>query len=80
MAKALRAASWAEQPREKECRRLSCAARGQWQSHVKTVQAPLLKKYSAKAERIVRVSRKGKHQKRALAAEERYAFAYAGAL
>ena len=40
--------------------------RGQWQSHVKVVQAPLLKNELASGERIVKVSEQGKPQKRDL--------------
>ena len=40
--------------------------RGQWQSHVKVVQAPLLKNILQSGERIVRVSQKVNRLRRAL--------------
>ncbi len=49
--------------------------RGQWQSHTKVVQAPLLKEYSAERERIVRVSQEGKPSETRFKVEERYEFA-----
>lgn len=49
--------------------------RGQWQSHVKTVQAPLLKNILQSGERIVRVSQEGKPSETRFKVEERYAFA-----
>lgn len=49
--------------------------RGQWQSHVKTVQAPLLKNILQSGERIVRVNREGKPSETRFKVEERYAFA-----
>ncbi len=55
-----------EQLREKGMQKDYLAlVRGQWQSHVKTVQAPLLKNILQSGERIVRVSRKANRQKRA---------------
>ena len=41
--------------------------RGQWQSHIKVIQAPLLKNELSSGERIVRVSEQGNHLKLALA-------------
>ncbi len=50
-----------EQLREKGMQKDYLAlVRGQWQSHVKTVQAPLLKNILQSGERIVRVSQEGK--------------------
>lgn len=49
--------------------------RGQWQSHVKSVQAPLLKNILQSGERIVRVSQEGKPSETRFKVEERYAFA-----
>ena len=46
--------------------------RGQWQSHCKVVQAPLLKNELASGERIVRVSEQGKPSETRFAIEERY--------
>ena len=46
--------------------------RGQWQSHVKVVQAPLLKNELASGERIVKVSEQGKPSETRFAIEERY--------
>lgn len=46
--------------------------RGQWQSHVKVVQAPLLKNELASGERIVKVSEQGKPSETRFAVEERY--------
>lgn len=40
--------------------------RGQWQSHVKVVQAPLLKNILQSGERIVRVNQEGNRLRRAL--------------
>lgn len=54
--------------------------RGQWQSHVKSVQAPLLKNILQSGERIVRVSQEGKPSETRFKVEERYAFATTGAL
>ncbi|WP_439243436.1 23S rRNA pseudouridine(955/2504/2580) synthase RluC [Lonepinella sp. BR2474] len=47
--------------------------RGQWQSHVKVVQAPLLKNELASGERIVKVSEQGKPSETRFSIEERYA-------
>jgi 23S rRNA pseudouridine955/2504/2580 synthase len=49
--------------------------RGQWQSHVKVVQAPLLKNILQSGERIVRVSQEGKPSETRFKVEERYEFA-----
>ncbi|HCC10283.1 MAG TPA: 23S rRNA pseudouridine(955/2504/2580) synthase, partial [Atlantibacter hermannii] len=49
--------------------------RGQWQSHVKVVQAPLLKNILQSGERIVRVNSEGKPSETRFKVEERYAFA-----
>ncbi len=46
--------------------------RGQWQSHVKTIQAPLLKNELASGERIVKVSEQGKLSETHFSIEERY--------
>ncbi|MDY6215583.1 23S rRNA pseudouridine(955/2504/2580) synthase RluC [Actinobacillus porcinus] len=46
--------------------------RGQWQSHVKVVQAPLLKNELASGERIVKVSQEGKPSETRFSIEERY--------
>ncbi len=46
--------------------------RGQWQSHVKVVQAPLLKNELASGERIVKVSEQGRPSETRFAIEERY--------
>lgn len=46
--------------------------RGQWQSHVKVVQAPLLKNELASGERIVKVSEQGRPSETRFAVEERY--------
>lgn len=65
-----------EQLREKGMQKDYLAlVRGQWQSHVKTVQAPLLKKILQSGERIVRVSQEGKPSETRFKVEERYAFA-----
>lgn len=47
--------------------------RGQWQSHMKSVQAPLLKNELASGERIVKVSEQGKPSETRFSIEERYA-------
>jgi len=47
--------------------------RGQWQSHVKVVQAPLLKNILQSGERIVRVNSEGKPSETRFKVEERYA-------
>ncbi|ELS2671125.1 23S rRNA pseudouridine(955/2504/2580) synthase RluC, partial [Salmonella enterica] len=65
-----------EQLREKGMQKDYLAlVRGQWQSHVKTVQAPLLKNILQSGERIVRVSQEGKPSETRFKVEERYAFA-----
>lgn len=46
--------------------------RGQWQSHVKVIQAPLLKNELASGERIVKVSLDGKPSETRFSIEERY--------
>lgn len=47
--------------------------RGQWQSHVKVVNAPLLKNELSSGERVVRVSGQGKPSETHFSIEERYA-------
>ena len=65
-----------EQLREKGMQKDYLAlVRGQWQSHVKAVQAPLLKNILQSGERIVRVSQEGKPSETRFKVEERYAFA-----
>jgi ribosomal large subunit pseudouridine synthase C (EC 5.4.99.-) len=49
--------------------------RGQWQSHVKVVQAPLLKNILQSGERIVRVNSEGKPSETRFKVEERYTHA-----
>jgi 23S rRNA pseudouridine955/2504/2580 synthase len=49
--------------------------RGQWQSHCKAVQAPLLKNILQSGERIVRVNSEGKPSETRFKVEERYEFA-----
>lgn len=49
--------------------------RGQWQSHCKVVQAPLLKNILQSGERIVRVNSEGKPSETRFKVEERYEFA-----
>ena len=64
-----------EQLREKGMQKDYLAlVRGQWQSHVKSVQAPLLKNILQSGERIVRVSQEGKPSETRFKVEERYAF------
>ncbi|MBX4774233.1 RluA family pseudouridine synthase, partial [Klebsiella oxytoca] len=46
--------------------------RGQWQSHTKVVQAPLLKNILQSGERIVRVNQEGKPSETRFKVEERY--------
>ena len=46
--------------------------RGQWQSHCKVVQAPLLKNELSSGERIVRISEQGKPSETRFSIEERY--------
>jgi 23S rRNA pseudouridine955/2504/2580 synthase len=48
---------------------------GEWQSHCKVVQAPLLKNILQSGERIVRVSAEGKPSETRFKIEERYEFA-----
>ena len=65
-----------EQLREKGMQKDYLAlVRGQWQSHVKSVQAPLLKNILQSGERIVRVSQEGKPSETRFKVEERYAIA-----
>ncbi|MGC6386489.1 23S rRNA pseudouridine(955/2504/2580) synthase RluC [Ewingella sp. S1.OA.A_B6] len=49
--------------------------RGEWQSHCKVVQAPLLKNILQSGERIVRVNAQGKPSETRFKIEERYEFA-----
>ncbi|MEY8710148.1 23S rRNA pseudouridine(955/2504/2580) synthase [Mangrovibacter phragmitis] len=49
--------------------------RGQWQSHVKVVQAPLLKNILKSGERMVKVSSEGKPSETRFKVEERFGFA-----
>lgn len=49
--------------------------RGQWQSHVKVVNAPLLKNELASGERLVKVSSEGKPSETRFRIEERYSMA-----
>lgn len=65
-----------EQLREKDMQKDYLAlVRGQWQSHVKAVQAPLLKNILQSGERIVRVNSEGKASETRFKVEERYEFA-----
>lgn len=62
-----------EQLREKGMQKDYLAlVRGQWQSHVKVVQAPLLKNILQSGERIVRVNQEGKPSETRFKVEERY--------
>ena len=62
-----------EQLREKGMQKDYLAlVRGQWQSHVKVVQAPLLKNILQSGERIVRVNSEGKPSETRFKVEERY--------
>lgn len=62
-----------EQLREKFVQKDYLAlVRGQWQSHVKVVKAPLLKNELASGERIVKVSEAGKPSETRFHIEERY--------
>lgn len=62
-----------EQLREKGMQKDYLAlVRGQWQSHVKVVQAPLLKNVLQSGERIVRVNSEGKPSETRFKVEERY--------
>lgn len=49
--------------------------KGQWPSHLKTVQTPLLKNILQSGERVVRVSSEGKPSETRFKVEERYAYA-----
>lgn len=49
--------------------------RGQWQSHTKVVQAPLLKNILQSGERVVKVSNEGKPSETRFKIEERFEFA-----
>ncbi|WP_311755209.1 23S rRNA pseudouridine(955/2504/2580) synthase RluC [Proteus terrae] len=49
--------------------------RGQWQSHTKVVQAPLLKNILQSGERVVKVSNEGKPSETSFKVEERFEFA-----
>ncbi|PHM63698.1 23S rRNA pseudouridine(955/2504/2580) synthase RluC [Xenorhabdus ishibashii] len=49
--------------------------RGQWQSHCKVVEAPLLKNTLQSGERVVKVSKEGKPSETRFKVEERYAIA-----
>ncbi|MDF7458500.1 23S rRNA pseudouridine(955/2504/2580) synthase RluC [Proteus mirabilis] len=49
--------------------------RGQWQSHTKVVQAPLLKNILQSGERVVKVSSEGKSSETRFKVEERFEFA-----
>ncbi|HGN2974719.1 TPA: 23S rRNA pseudouridine(955/2504/2580) synthase RluC [Proteus mirabilis] len=49
--------------------------RGQWQSHTKVVQAPLLKNILQSGERVVKVSSEGKLSETRFKVEERFEFA-----
>ena len=63
-----------EQLREKGMQKDYLAlVRGQWPSHVKVVQAPLLKNILQSGERVVRVSSEGKPSETRFKVEERYA-------
>ena len=65
-----------EQLREKGMQKDYLAlVRGQWPSHLKAVQAPLLKNILQSGERVVRVSSEGKPSETRFKVEERYAFA-----
>lgn len=65
-----------EQLREKIVQKDYLAlVRGQWQSHVKVIKAPLLKNELASGERIVKVSEEGKPSETRFSIEERYATA-----
>ena len=62
-----------EQLREKTVQKEYLAlVRGQWQSHCKVVQAPLLKNELSSGERIVKVSEQGKPSETRFSVEERY--------
>ena len=62
-----------EQLREKTVQKEYLAlVRGQWQSHCKVVQAPLLKNELSSGERIVKVNEQGKPSETRFSVEERY--------
>ncbi|MDH2924506.1 23S rRNA pseudouridylate synthase [Nicoletella semolina] len=62
-----------EQLREKTVKKEYLAlVRGQWQSHVKVIKAPLLKNELASGERIVKVNEAGKPSETRFSIEERY--------
>lgn len=62
-----------EQLRDKTVQKNYLAlVRGQWQSRIKVIQAPLNKNELASGERIVRVSEQGKPSETRFAVEERY--------
>lgn len=65
-----------EQLREKGMQKDYLAlVRGNWPSHIKAVQAPLLKNILQSGERVVRVSSEGKPSETRFKVEERFAFA-----
>lgn len=65
-----------EQLREKGMQKDYLAlVRGQWPSHIKEVQAPLLKNILQSGERIVRVNQQGKAAQTRFKVEERYSYA-----
>jgi len=65
-----------EQLREKGMQKDYLAlVRGSWPSHLKSVQAPLLKNILQSGERVVRVSSEGKPSETRFKVEERFAFA-----
>ncbi|AXF75444.1 23S rRNA pseudouridine(955/2504/2580) synthase RluC [Erwinia tracheiphila] len=65
-----------EQLREKGMQKDYLAlVKGQWPSHLKTVQTPLLKNILQSGERVVRVSSEGKPSETRFKVEERYAYA-----
>lgn len=49
--------------------------RGEWQSHCKSVKAPLLKNELSSGERVVKVSEQGKPSETRFSVEERFSFA-----
>lgn len=49
--------------------------RGEWQSHCKSIKAPLLKNELSSGERIVKVSEQGKPSETRFSVEERFSFA-----
>lgn len=65
-----------EQLREKGMQKDYLAlVKGQWPSHLKTMQTPLLKNILQSGERVVRVSSEGKPSETRFKVEERYAYA-----